>query len=206
MAQGVGRIRVVIPQELINGCFTLVEMLGSAVLLASVMGAVAFLQTTGNRSFGNQTLSSRLDALIDQDLAQIQALDRQFSCCTDNPCTADQSAIVASASCRDRGGKSTMPGENSFYTPRQPESQQFNPPDTPEMAAFRTACGSGGIASSFSSPIQTVASAPSPATLTRITTVEDEASNRLQLTYTSNISGNTVITRVVNLIPTPAAW
>lgn len=189
-----------------NQGFTLVEMLVSAVLLASAMSAVALLQNTGNRSFGNQTLSSRVDALIDQDLARIQALDRQFSCCTGNPCTADQAAIAASTSCRDGNGNPSSPGGNSYYSPRVLDSQLQVRPDTAEMSAFRTACGNGDIATRLSSLLPTVSAPPSPATLTRSVTVADSAANRLQLTYTGSVSGNTVVTRVVNLIPTAAAW
>jgi prepilin-type N-terminal cleavage/methylation domain-containing protein len=186
--------------------FTLVEMLVSAVILATAMSAVALLQNTGSRSLNTQALSTSLNALIDQDLARIQALDRQFSCCTGNPCTADQAAIAASSSCRDSSGNSTSPGGNSFYSPRVLDSQQQVRPDTAEMAAFRTACSNGGIASGLSSLLPSVSAPSSPATLNRAVAVADPASNLLQLTYNGSISGNTVITRVVNLIPTAAAW
>ena len=188
--------------------FSLVEMVLAGSLMAVVIGGTATALLVANNSSSRQGGLSRVDSLIDQDLAAIQALDRQFTCCTGSPCTANATTISASSSCRDASGVAQGPGNENYYSPRQNNTTGSNPLDTPDMERFRAACGNGNIASTFQSMLPTLPTAEAPAGLSRSvsTSPSPNPTNRLRITYTGTISGSTVSTRVVNLIPTAANW
>ncbi|MFM7393667.1 MAG: type II secretion system protein J [Cyanobium sp.] len=186
--------------------FSLVELVLAGSLMAVVIGSTATALLVANNSSSSQGGLSRVDSLIDQDLAAIQALDRQFTCCTGDPCTANATTIAASDSCRDALGVARGPGNENYYSPRQSHTNGRNPADTPDMERFRDACGDGTIASTFQSMLPTLPTAEAPAALSRSVKVPNTTTNLLQITYTGKISGSTVFTRVVNLIPTAANW
>lgn len=187
--------------------FSLVEMLVAGALMAAVIGGAATTLLVANNSSSKQGGLSRVDSLIDQDLGAIQALDRQFSCCTGSPCTATATTISASTSCRNAAGSAVSPGDENYYSPRQSDTTSSNPADTTDMQNFRTACGNGTIASTFQSLLPALPSAEAPAALTRsVSSPSPNPTNLLRIAYTGTISGSTVITRVVNLVPTAANW
>jgi type II secretory pathway pseudopilin PulG len=187
--------------------FSLVELVLAGSLMAVVIGGTATALLVANNSSSRQGGLSRVDSLIDQDLAAIQALDRQFSCCTGNPCTADATTISASSSCRDALSIAQGPGNENYYSPRQSDTTGSDPDDTPEMESFRAACGNGNIASTFQSMLPTLPTAEAPAGLSRsVSSPSPNPTNLLRITYTGTISGSTVSTRVINVIPTAANW
>lgn len=187
--------------------FTLVEMLLAGTLMAAVIGTAATALVVANTSSGEQGEVSRVDSLIDHDLAAIQALDRQFTCCTGSPCTANASTISASTSCRNSAGAAVNPGNENYYSPRQDDTAGRNTLDTPDMTRFREACAKGTIASSFQSMLPTLPSPEAPAGLSRsVSSPKPNPTNKLTITYEGSISGKKVITRVVHLIPTAANW
>lgn len=187
--------------------FSLVEMVLAGSLMAVVIGGTATALLVANNSSSSQGGLSRVDSLIDQDLAAIQALDRQFTCCTGNPCTANATTISASDSCRDALGDAQGPGNENYYSPRQSDTTRRNPPDTTEMVNFKAACGNGTIASTFQSMLPTLPTAEAPAGLSRsVSSPSPNPTNLLRITYTGTISGSTVSTRVINVIPTAANW
>jgi hypothetical protein len=179
-------------------------------LMAVVIGGTATALLVANNSSSSQGSLSRLDSLIDQDLAAIQALDRQFTCCTGNPCTANATTIAASTSCRNADGIAVSPGNENYYSPRQEvgDITRLKPPaDTTDMGNFRSACGNGTIASTFKSMLPTLPTAEAPAGLSRsVMSPNLNPTNLLQITYTGTLSGSRVITRMINVIPTAANW
>ena len=186
--------------------FSLVELVLAGSLMAVVIGGTATALLVANNSSSRQGGLSRVDSLIDQDLAAIQALDRQFTCCTGSPCTANATTISASTSCRNAAGSAVTPGDENYYSPRQSDTTGSNPADTLDMENFRTACGNGAIASTFQSMLPTLPTAEAPAALSRSVEVQNTTTNLLRITYIGTISGSTVSTRVINVIPTAANW
>jgi len=187
--------------------FSLVELVLAGSLMAVVIGGTATALLVANNSSSRQGGLSRVDSLIDQDLAAIQALDRRFTCCTGSPCTANATTITASTSCRDALGVARGPGNENFYSPRQNDTTGRNPADTLDMERFRAACGNGTIASTFQSMLPTLPTAEAPAGLSRsVSSPSPNPTNLLRITYTGTISGSTVSTRVINVIPTAANW
>lgn len=185
--------------------FSLVEVVLAGALMAVVLGGAAATLLVANRSSGRQGGLSRVDSLIDQDLAAIQALDRRFTCCTGSPCTATAATIAAATTCRDADGVARSPGNENFYSPRQ----SFTPTADERVAwtNFSTACGNGTIASSFQALLPTAPTAEAPAGLTRTVARPDpNPTNLLRISYTGTYGGSAVSTRVVSLIPTAANW
>jgi len=182
-------------------------MVLAGVLMAVMLGGAATALLVANNSSSRQGGLSRVDSLIDQDLAAIQALDRRFTCCTGSPCTATATTIAASTSCRDWQGVAQGPGNENYYSPWQSNTTGSNPADTTDMQNFRTACGNGTIASTFEGLLPTLPSAEAPAGLTRsISRPSPNPTNLLRITYTGTYSGSTVSSRVITLIPTAANW
>jgi hypothetical protein len=176
-------------------------------LMAVVLGSTATALLVANNSSSSQGGLSRVDSLIDQDLAAIQALDRQFTCCTGTPCTANATTIAASSSCRDALSVARGPGNENYYSPLQSNTTGRNPADTPDMDRFRIACGNGDIATTFQSMLPSLPTAEAPATLSRsVSRNSPNPTNLLRITYTGSISGSAVSTRVINMIPTAANW
>ena len=187
--------------------FTLVELVLAGTLMAAVLSGAAAALLVANRSSGRQGGLSRIDSLIDQDLAAIQALDRRFTCCTGSPCTATAATISASATCRNAVGIAVDPGNENYYSPRQSDTTGSNPGDTTDMANFRTACRSGTIASTFQGLLPAAPTAEAPAGLTRTVARPDpNPTNLLRISYAGTYAGSAVSTRVVSLIPTAANW
>jgi type II secretory pathway pseudopilin PulG len=187
--------------------FSLVEMVLAGSLMAVVIGGTATALLVANNSSSSQGSLSRLDSLIDQDLAAIQALDRQFTCCTGSPCTANATTIAASTSCRNADGNAVSPGNENYYSPRQQNTTGRDPADTADMDSFRKACGNGNIASTFQSMLPTLPTAEAPAGLSRsVTSPNPNPTNLLKITYIGTLSGSRVITRMINVIPTAANW
>jgi hypothetical protein len=192
--------------------FSLVEMVLAGSLMAVVIGGTATALLVANNSSSSQGSLSRLDSLIDQDLAAIQALDRQFTCCTGSPCTANATTIADSTSCRNAAGSPVSPGNENYYSPRQEvgDINRLSPPaDTADMDSFRKACGNGNIASTFQSMLPTLPTAEAPAGLSRSVTSPNpnpNPTNLLKITYIGTLSGSRVITRMINVIPTAANW
>lgn len=185
--------------------FTLVEVVLAGTLMAAVLGGAAAALLVANRSSGTQGGLSRIDSLIDQDLAAIQALDRRFTCCTGSPCTATAATISASATCRDAFGTAVNPGNENYYSPFQSATPTAD--ETTAWDNFRTACRSGTIASTFEGLLPAVPTAEAPAGLTRtVARPESNPTNLLRISYSGTYAGSTVSTRVVNLIPTAASW
>ena len=185
--------------------FTLVELVLAGTLMAAVLSGAAAALLVANRSSGRQGGLSRIDSLIDQDLAAIQALDRRFTCCTGSPCTATASAISASASCRNAAGTAVNPGNENYYSPRQ--SIPTTSAETTAWDNFRTACRSGTIASTFQALLPAAPTAEAPAGLTRTVARPDpNPTNLLRISYAGTYAGSAVSTRVVSLIPTAANW
>lgn len=186
--------------------FSLAELVLAGSLMAAVLGGAATALLVANNSSSRQGNLSRVDSLIDQDLAAIQALDRRFSCCTGNPCTANAATIAASASCRNAAGSAVNPGDENYYSPLQSDTSGSNPADTQDMQRFKAACANGGIASTFQGLLPTLPTAEAPAALSRSVDVHNATTNLLRITYTGSISGSRVSTRVVNMIPIAAHW
>ena len=191
--------------------FSLVEMVLAGSLMAVVLGGTATALLVANNSSSSQGGLSRVESLIDQDLAAIQALDRQFTCCTGSPCTADATTIEESTSCRDAAGFAVSPADpftmENYYSPRQKNTTDRNPADTADMDSFRKACGSGKIASTFQSMLPKLPTAKAPADLSRsVSSPSPNPTNLLWITYTGSISGSEVSTRVISMIPTAANW
>lgn len=191
--------------------FTLMEMLLACGLMALLVGGAASTLAVANRSSARQGSLAQLDALIDQDLAAIQALDRRFSCCAGNPCTASQATISAAATYRDAGGASRPPGNENYYSPRQGST-----PSSAEVAqwnTFKAACSDFTIATTFRGQIAALPAASTAAGISRSITdgtnpndPDQRAAHRLRITYAGSIANRPVVTRVVNLVPTAANW
>lgn len=191
--------------------FTLMEMLLACGLMALIVGGAAATLAVANRSSARQGTQANLEALIDQDLAAIQALDRRFSCCAGDPCTATQATISAAATCRDADGSSRPPGNENYYSPRHgatPSSAEVT-----RWSTFKAACSNFTVATTFRGLIAALPAATSAAGISRTITdgtnpedADQRAAHRLQITYTGSIANKPVITRVVNLVPTAANW
>lgn len=179
--------------------FTIIELLIAGVLTALVVGGTATTLIIANRTSSRGGLQTKLETLIDQDLAAIRDLNDRFTCCPGS-CTANAATIataVASGSC-----STSTAGNQNYYAPNQPLGTA-----TTATQSFRTACIDATIATSLASEFPAVPAAPSGTTLTRSTVTQvDAAAHRLQWTYTATVNGSTAITRVVNLVPTVAAW
>jgi len=187
------------------------EMLLACGLMALLLGGAATTLAVANRSSARQGTLSQLDALIDQDLATIQALDRRFTCCVGSPCTATADTISAAATCRDAGGVYRSPGNENYYSPRQ--SQTPTAAQTAQWTTFSAACSNGTIGTTFQGLIAALPAASTAAGLSRTISTgtansDQRLANRLQITYTGTIPNDNraVITRVVNLVPIAANW
>jgi type II secretory pathway pseudopilin PulG len=200
-----------------QGChsgFTIIELVISAILLAIVVGGIATTLQVSSGSSRRSGIQYDLDSRIDQDIAAIRDLSDRFTCCPGS-CTATAATITAGVAAGNCSNNTA--GNENFYSPNQPSTGGT----TTAMLNFRTACGVP------TPPTTTVATIPtigttfaglipsldtnvpgsSTAGLSRSTpTVVDSAANRLQWTYTGSRDGNTVVTRVVNLVPTAALW
>lgn len=182
--------------------FTLVEILVGTVLLSIIAAGVAAIMAGGNTTSRQAGLQTQLDALIDQDLANIQSLNERYTCCPGS-CTADAGTIsagVAAGNC-----SVNTPGNENYYSPNQVDTSPTSP--TTATTAFRTACTNRTVTTNFISQMPTLPSSPAGTTLTRTTPQQIGSSGHLlQWTYTGSIGGNTAVTRVVNLTPIVAAW
>jgi hypothetical protein len=156
--------------------------------------------STGSRSL------TELERLIEQDLARINNLNTSYTCCP-GTCTAVRATIEASTTCAtDTAGTVLQPGSDRYYSPVQPYipiGGTYNA----AMASFRNACTNGTLAPNLIAAFPAPPTPPAGATLTRSTpTIADPVSHRVEWTYSAAINGSTVITRVVNMIPTAASW
>ena len=179
--------------------FTLLELLMGAVLLVLAMGGVASsLQVAANtsRRSGHQ---SQLEALIDQDMAAIEALNDRFTCCPGS-CTATTATIqaaITSGSC-----STATPRDYRYYAPAQPSGA-----NTTATTNFEAACSSGAIATALVAAFPALPTPAAGANLSRSTPeLQDASAQRLRWTYTGSVGSQVVATRKVTLVPAAAAW
>jgi hypothetical protein len=167
--------------------------------------------TVSNRSGSFSWLQIQLERLIERDVARITDLSHRYTCCP-GFCTADPESINTASSCATDSNNS---GSDQYYSPVQPNIP-VGGSFTAEMTDFRILCGTEGyedesdfgtLADNLITAFPVLGSAPERTTLVRSTpSVVDARSHRIEWTYTATINGSTVISRVVNMIPTVAGW
>ena len=179
--------------------FTLLELLmGAVVLVLAMAGVASSLQVATNtsRRSGHQT---QLEALIDQDMAAIEALNDRFTCCPGS-CTASTTTIqaaITSGSC-----STATPRDYRYYAPAQPSGA-----NTTATTNFEAACSSGAIATALVAAFPALPTPAAGANLSRSTPeLQDASAQRLRWTYTGSVGSQVVATRKVTLVPAAAAW
>lgn len=160
--------------------FTLVELLVSSVLIATVLGSLAVLpQIIGRGSLQTEQRIIRQSA-IDGDLAQLRQLAKNFTCCSGD--------CAISSTCNG-----ASPGSPGFYEPSDPTNK----------AAFSTTCSSpGGLAAPLRTLLQLQATPPGITRSIPEPSPADAAAHRVRIQYTS--PGN--VERLAILVPTAASF
>jgi type II secretory pathway pseudopilin PulG len=199
-----GRVSVAIPRHpsatSSTTAFTLVELLLAATITALVVSGTAFTLMVANRASRSAGAITQLEALIDEDLAAIRDLSDRYTCCP-NSCTADSATIAAGVTAGDCSTNS--PGSDDFYAPNQVSTTV----NSAAMTAFRAACANGTVTANFIAEFPAAPNPAAPLGLVRSAPLQVSADqHRVQWTYTGTVNGNTVINRVVDIVPTVAAW
>lgn len=159
-----------------SAAFSLVEFLLAAILITIVVSGTTVTLLVSNRSGRPTGNVDELEQLIAQDLAMIRDLNERFTCCG-GECTEAALASEAAGSCAEP-------------TSNLPE-----------------ACLNGAVAETMIAAFPEPPVPPPGVSLTRTgPTVADPDANRLEWTYTVSVDGVTMISRVVSLVPSAAAF
>lgn len=179
-----------------SGGFTLVELLvGGVLVLIAGAGAALIISGTSNTLQSSREID-RLQALVDDDVAQIRELSARFSCCS-GACGLGTGGCLAANARDDR-----------FYYPIATDAAAPQFLEGPIGATGL--CNNGGVGDAFIASIAANA-APSAdfaaAGLNRAVVRADGADGRnhlVRLTYTG--PANRGVGRVVHILPPAASW
>jgi type II secretory pathway pseudopilin PulG len=184
--------------------FSIAEVLVGAALLAVAMVGAASLLVSGTTTRTSTTRNDQRQALIDNDIAQIQERARLYTWCTG-------SARFTDTNCPGN----IAPGNEDYYSVDYNDATEqcwdrggiSPPPFNINCDAFHDACVNGAIAEPLRDHITTQLPQTQLDTvdLTRTVVVENASLHRLLITYTSTDADAQILRRLL-LVPPVAAW
>ena len=189
--------------------FSILEVLvGIAMISAAVVGAVSLLVSTEPSQTG-AARNDRHEALVDSDIAQIQAISRNYTWCKDSGADTDPSTTPPPVNSNACNG--VNPGHEDYYLPIPKSSTAADN----AYAAFQDACLDTDP-SNLLQPVITAINAISTAALTSdpdpITrtvtavaalTADEQNQRRVRITYTND---SNTLNRVYSVVPAAVHW
>lgn len=185
--------------------FSLTEPLVLVLMLTVAMLAAAVIFSSAMRSFTTSLNVTRMETAIDQNMAQINQLSREFTCCSGTCTTTKPTTFGATQACA-----TDNPRDDRYYFPQLDVSTTTtnfaNTTTSVEPAAVDQICSLANN-TNFMTPFQTAVDAtaqPSPAT--RSTRIKSDSLHALEVTFSESANNTTRVIRSVIVVPVMANY
>lgn len=185
--------------------FSLTEPLVLVLMLTVAMLAAAVIFSSAMRSFTTSLNVTRMETAIDQNMAQINQLSREFTCCSGTCTTTVPTTFGATQACA-----TDNPRDDRYYFPQLDLSTTntnfANTTTSVEPAAVDQICSAANN-TNFMTPFKTAVDAtaqPSPAI--RSTTIKTDSLHTLQVTFSESANNTTRVIRTVIVVPVMANY
>ena len=193
------------PSLPMNG-FSLTEPLVLVLMLTVAMLAAAVIFSSAMRSFTTSLKVTRMETAIDQNMAQINQLSREFTCCS-GTCTTTRPTSTTSGPTLPCA--TSDPRDDRYYFPQLDLSTTTNFANTTtsvEPAAVDQICSEPNN-TNFMTPFKTAVDAtaqPSPAI--RSTLIKSAPLHTLEVTFSESANNTTRVIRTVIVVPEMANY